>query len=137
MRLPAAIIAFAVFGFVVPDVAVAETLRFSAALTSQVTVPPRPSSGQGNAVLSLDTASRVVGWIIEYSGLPGPAKAVGCGALDASGGPAILATSNLVSPVRGSKALSDAEIAELKAGNWACVIDSGGEQDEIGGTLQP
>jgi len=64
-------------------------------------------------------------------------QAVGCGALDGSGGPAILLTVNLASPVRGSKRLTDDDIAELKAGNWACVIDSDGESGEISGALEP
>ena len=43
----------------------------------------------------------------------------------------------LASPVRGSKTLSNDEVEALKAGNWACVIDSNGENGEIGGALQP
>ena len=115
----------------------AETVRFNAQLASDTNISPRPTGAQGSAVLSLDTATKTVSWTIAYSGLPGPPQGVACGALEGPGGPAIRLTSNLASPITGSKPLSDSEIAALSAGSWACVIGGESDDPEIGGVLQP
>lgn len=113
----------------------AETLRFNAALASEIAAAPKPG-GRGSATLILDTETKVVTWTIDHSGLVSPPRALGCGALDRPS-PAILVTGNLASPISGSKTLSDTEIATLKSGNWSCVIDAEGDEDAIGGVLQP
>jgi hypothetical protein len=115
--------------------AAAETRRFTAALASEVATAPKPG-GRGSAILSLDTEAKIVSWTVEYSGLATPPRALGCGALDTPSGPAILVTGNLASPITGSKTLSDGESAALGSGGWACVIDTDGEEDAIGGVLQ-
>lgn len=130
------VIASVVAGCILPlAAATAETLRFTAALASEIVASPN-AGGRGSATLSLDTASKAVTWTVEYSGLASAPRALGCGALDTPSGPAILVTSNLASPIKGSKTLADPEIAALKSGAWACVIDTSGEEDAIGGVLQ-
>lgn len=134
-RRPAGIAVAAVCAHLLAGTAAAETLRFTAALASEVVASPN-AGGRGSATLSLDTASKAVTWTVEYSGLASAPRALGCGALDTPSGPAILVTSNLASPIKGSKTLADPEIAALKSGAWACVIDTSGEEDAIGGVLQ-
>jgi hypothetical protein len=114
--------------------AAAETLRFNAILESEIAAVPK-ASGRGTASLGLDTETKKVNWRVEYSGLAGSPRALGCGAIDTSS-PSILVTNDLASPIAGSKTLTDPEIAALKKGNWACVIDTEGEDDAIGGVLQ-
>ena len=113
----------------------AETIRFNAQLTDDLDTPAKPGAGKGRAQLSLDTASKVASWTIEYSGLVQPPKRIACGA-DVPGGPSILLTSNLASPITGSKALTDAEITTLTTGRWVCVVGGEGDEAEIGGELR-
>jgi CHRD domain len=115
----------------------ADTVRFTAQLASESDNAPTPNSGRGSVVVTLATATKTAQWTIEYSGLAGIAQDVSCGALDASSGPAVRLTSNLASPITGSKALSDPEIASLGSGRWVCVITSDRDEAELGGVLQP
>jgi hypothetical protein len=115
----------------------ADTVRFTAQLAGDADNPATPAAVRGSASVSLDTATKIVRWTIEYSGLARPPREVGCGALEPPGAPAIRLTSNLTSPITGSKTLTDSEIAALTAGGWACVINGEGEEAEIGGVLQP
>ena len=132
---PAVIGAVAVFAGSAPGAA--ETIQFNAQLTNDITAPATAAARKGSANLSLDTASKVVTWNIEYSGLSGMPQGVGCGAPEAPGGPAVRPTGDLTSPIRGSKTLTDGEIAALRAGNWVCLIGTGDDEAEIGGVLQP
>jgi len=119
----------------------ADTVSFNARLASDTDNSPqpmvRPGAARGSAALSLDTATKLVRWTIEYSGLARAPQGVSCGALEAPGGPAIRLTSNLASPITGSKALTEPEIAALTSGGWVCVIGGEGDEAEIGGMLQP
>ncbi len=133
-----ALLALAVLaGAAVARPAAAETLQFTAHLARDLDNPAQPAPSRGSVMLSLDTASKTVHWTVDYSGLSGPPQRLGCGALDAPGGPAIRVTKDLASPIRGSQALSDAEIGALKAGHWVCLIETGDDTTDIGGALQP
>jgi hypothetical protein len=135
MRI-SAIIGFALCSFAATAFSArADMLNFTAPLASDDA--PQSSAAKGNARLSLDTVSKTVNWTIEYSGLSAPAKAVDCGALDATSGPSIQLSSNLASPITGSKTLTDAEIGSLRAGHWVCLIGSADDEAELGGQLQP
>ena len=125
--------AVAVCILVFAGAATAETLRFGAALESEIAAMPK-ATGRGSALLSVDTESKAVTWKVEHSGLATSPRALGCGVVDTPT-PSILVTNNLASPISGSKTLTDPEIAALKSGNWACVIDTNGEEDAIGGVL--
>ena len=132
--------AAAIGGFAVialPLAASADTERFTAQLTADADTAAKPGAPHGSASLSLDTATKTVSWTIEYAGLSGAVREVTCGALDSLAGPPLRLTSNLASPITGSKALSDPEIAGLAAGRWVCVIESANDEAEIGGVLQP
>jgi hypothetical protein len=117
--------------------ATAETFRFTAQLTSDADTAAKAAAPRGNAAFLLDTATKIVSWTIEYSGLSGTAHGFACGALDSRAGPPIQRTGTLASPITGSKALTDQEIAGLGAGRWVCVIDGENDDAEIGGALKP
>src|SRR5712691_3162375 len=135
MRVPRAAILGGLAVLLLPLAGRADTVRFNAQLASDA--DNATVGALGSASLSLDTATKIVRWTIEYSGLSRPPREVGCGAMEPPGAPAIRLTSNLASPITGSKTLTDAEIAALNAGGWACVISGAGEEAEIGGVLQP
>ena len=117
--------------------AVADVVKFTAALTGDTDSATGSGGPRGKAALSLDTASKVATWSVEYSGLSGTAHGLSCGALDSLNGPPIQQTGALPSPIAGSKPLNDAEIAQLSAGRWVCVIDGASDDAEIGGALRP
>ena len=119
-----------------PSAGRAETVRFAARLASDV-APPSLASVGGHAMLELDTATRIVTWRIEYSGMAQPPLSIGCGARDQPELPSIHLTAGLTSPVTGSKVLTDAEATALTAGGWACVISTDSAGVDIGGFLQP
>lgn len=109
----------------------ADSVKFLAQLNAEGAAA---GAAKGSAALSFDTASRTLQWRIEYSGLRQPPRALGCGALDAPTGPAIWVSRNLASPITGSQALTDAQIAALGAGRWVCVLNS--EEADIGGAVK-
>src|SRR5712691_10446069 len=111
-----------------PLLGLADTVPFNAQLASDA--DNATVAALGSASLSLDTATKIVRWTIEYAGLSRPPREVGCGALEPPGAPSIRLTGNLASPITGSKTLTDAEIAALNAGGWACVISGAGEEAE-------
>ncbi len=107
-------------------VAHAATVAFKTNLGGANEVPPVNSKGSGSATVTLDTATKQATWKVEYTGLGGPAAAahIHCGA--PAGGNAGVAV-NLVpsgtpaTPIQGSGAMTDAQIAQLEAGQ--CYIN--------------
>ncbi|HEX3864025.1 MAG TPA: CHRD domain-containing protein [Stellaceae bacterium] len=121
----------------VSHAALADTARFTGQLGPDDPVPgAQPSTAKGTATLSLDTGSKTVTWVIDYSGLSQAAAGVECGMLDSPNGPSINVTSNLASPVKGSKTLTDAEMSGLTAGHWVCLVGTSDDEAEIGGELR-
>ena len=53
--------------------AYAETVPFTATLNGASEVPANTTAGKGTATASLDTATKVLTYSVEYSGLTGPA----------------------------------------------------------------
>ncbi len=101
--------------------AVAEVVHFTAKLDGAQETPPRATLGKGTAQVTLDTTTRQLGWTITYSGLSGPATAAhfhGPAAPGASADAVVPITGNLASPIKGSAALSDAQIGDLRGGLW-------------------
>jgi hypothetical protein len=137
MRLLAtsALVAVALLAAAVPGRA--ETVLFAAQLGGDTNPSGKAAAARGDAALLLDMATKTASLTIKYSGLTKPPRRVACGALDSPAGPAIRLTGNLTSPITGSKALSEPEIAALGAGRWVCVIEGDGDEAEIGGVLQP
>ena len=56
-------------------VARAETVPFGATLNGAAEVPPKTTNGNGTAVASLDTGTKVLTYTIAYAELTGPATA--------------------------------------------------------------
>jgi len=112
----AAVVAVAAAG-----VANAETLRFRAMLAGASEVPPNMETGKGEATATLDTATKMFNYTLTYSGLTGPATAAhfhGPAAPGANAGPVVPIPNAGSSPVTGSATLTDAQIADLRAGKW-------------------
>jgi len=83
--------------------------------------PGITSSGKGNATASLDTATKMLTWTVDYSGLSGPVTAAhihGPADPGANAGIVVPFTGNLASPFKGSATLTDAQIAQLEGGKW-------------------
>jgi hypothetical protein len=104
----------------------AAVVTYKAGLSAAAEVPPVQSAGQGAAAINVDTASKQISWRVEYSGLTGPAAAahIHCGAAPgANAGVAVPlgAAPNLTSPIVGSGMMTDAQLADLQAGN--CYVN--------------
>lgn len=106
-------------------------MKFKADLSAG---PGVTSAGKGAATASLDTATKMLTWDVEYSGLSGPATAAhihGPADPGANAGVVVPFTGNLGSPIKGSATLTDAQIAQLEAGKWYVNIhtdaNKGGE----------
>lgn len=112
---------------------VAEAPGFRASLSGAQEVPAVASPGSGAATLTLDPATRVLSYTVEYAGLTGPVGAAhihGPAAPGANAGPVVPITVT-PSPITGSATLTDAQVADLKAGlyyvNLHTAAHRGGE----------
>jgi len=114
----------------------AAVTAYKANLRGVAEVPPVAGGGSGTAQVSLDSATKQISWRVDYSGLSGPAAAahIHCGAdAGANAGVAIAlgAAPNLASPITGSGALTDAQMADLTSGkcyvNVHTAANKGGE----------
>lgn len=101
--------------------ALAETVTYKADLKGSSEVPPTPSSGTGTVSANYDTATKSLTWTVNYSGLTGAATAAhfhGPAPADKNAGVVVPITGSLASPIQGSATLTDAQAADLAAGNW-------------------
>jgi hypothetical protein len=119
----------------------ADMVAYKAQLTAAAEVPPTTSTGAGAAVVNVDTATKQISWSVTYSGLTGPAAAahIHCGALPgANAGVAVNLGPNLASPIQGSGAMTDAQLADLTAGKCYINIHTAANKGgEIRGQLAP
>jgi hypothetical protein len=104
----------------------AAVTAYKGTLGGAAEVPPVTSAGKGTASISLDTTTKQATWRVEYSGLSGPATAahIHCGAAaGANAGVAVPlgAGPTAASPIAGSGAMTDAQIADLAAGK--CYVN--------------
>ena len=121
----------------------AATTAYKGTLGGAAEVPPVTTAGKGTAAINLDTTTKQATWRIEYSGLSGPAKAahIHCGAAaGANSGVAVKLGEGptAASPIAGSGAMTDAQIAELVAGK--CYVNIHTEKNangELRGQLAP
>ena len=104
----------------------------STKLSAASEVPPNSSNGTGNADIKLD--GNRVSWNVTYSGTTGPITAGhihGPAMPGANAGVVVPFTGSLASPITGSATLTDAQVADLKAGkyyvNLHTVAHPGGE----------
>ena len=102
-------------------------VTYTAHLTGKDEVPPTTSAGVGDGTFTYDTATKTLSWKVTYSGLTGPATA---GHIH---GPAPAGTNaGVVIPfdvpkapagtITGSKALTDAQYADLNSGLYYANI---------------
>jgi len=98
----------------------AETISFKAELKGSNEVPATDSKGTGTVTVTYDTASKKLTWEGEYSDLSGPATMAhfhGPAEPSKNAGVALPITPS-TSPFEGSATLTDAQAAELTAGQW-------------------
>ena len=91
----------------------------SATLTAAAEVPPKASSGTGTAKINL--SGNTLTWTVTYSGMTGPVTAGhfhGPALPGANAGVVVPFAGSLASPITGSATLTDAQVADLKAGKW-------------------
>jgi hypothetical protein len=99
----------------------AEEVKMKADLSAAQEVPPNQSAGKGTAAITFDTAAKKLSWIVNYSGLTGPATAAhfhGPGEPGMNAGVAVPIPNQGTSPVTGSATLTDAQAADLMAGKY-------------------
>ena len=114
----------------------ADTVKLSAQMAP---VSPEVKTGKGNAMLSLDTAAKTVNWTIDYSGIKAPAMGAfmmpGPKPTDDPTPLIIDVPANAASPIRGSKQLSDPQVAGIQSGAWWIMLGSK-DGPEIGGPIK-
>src|SRR6266699_3035306 len=95
--------------------------KMKATLDGKSEVPPNTSAATGSADIDYDAASKKLTWKLTYSGLKGPATAAhfhGPAEAGKNAGVAIPIGNNPTSPATGMATLTDAQAADLMAGNW-------------------
>lgn len=121
----------------------AATVTYKATLSSAAEAPPVQGAGAGAATVNVDPATKQISWRVEYSGLSGPAAAahIHCGAAaGANAGVAIpLGTApDWASPLQGTGALTDAQLADLQAGKcYVNIHTAANKGGEVRGQLAP
>jgi len=102
--------------------------------------PGITSAGKGTATASLDTATKTLTWTVDYLGLSGPATAAhihGPADPGANAGIVVPFTGNLVSPIKGSATLTDAQAADLEAGKYYVNVHTKANPDgEVRGQIE-
>ncbi|MBR8214208.1 CHRD domain-containing protein [Burkholderia vietnamiensis] len=102
--------------------AAAETVRLSASLQPSSEVPPTATKGAGAVDATYDTATHLLRWTVTYENLTGPATAAhfhGPAPVGQNAGVQVpIPNDELASPIKGSKELTDAQVAELTSGKW-------------------
>lgn len=100
----------------------AETVKLTANLQPSSEVPPTTSKGSGTLEATFDTAARTLQWTLSYRNLSGPATAADFNGPAPVGQNAAIQVAMpkevLSSPIKGSKALTDAQVTELMGGKW-------------------
>jgi hypothetical protein len=123
----------AALAFAAPTLAHAELVNFKATLDSAHEVPANASTGSGDALVTLDTATKKISYTATYIGLSGPAGAghIHGPALAGANAGVLVPFASAASPVTGSATLTDAQIADLMAGkmyvNFHTAANKGGE----------
>jgi hypothetical protein len=98
-----------------------EIVALKAMINGLQEVPSNNSLGVGVAVLTYDTARKELTWAIAYEGLSGPATAAhfhGPAEPSKNAGVALLMAPDLISPLKGTAILTDAQAAQLTDGRW-------------------
>ena len=99
----------------------AEKMAMKAALSGTMEVPPNTSAGKGTADINYDTATKMLTWKLNYSGLSGPATAAhfhGPAEAGKNAGVAVAIPNATTSPAEGSATLTDAQASDLMGGKY-------------------
>jgi hypothetical protein len=99
----------------------AARINFHATLNGASEVPPKTTKGTGDALATLDTATKVLTYTITFENLTGPASMGhfhGPAAVGVNAGIIVTFKDPVQSPIIGSATLTDAQIADLMAGKW-------------------
>jgi hypothetical protein len=121
----------------------AAVTAYKANLSGAAEVPPVNSAAKGSAAINVDSATKQASWRVEYTGLSGPATAahIHCGAAaGANSGVAVAlgAGPTAASPMQGSGAMTDAQLADLQAGKcYVNVHTDANKGGELRGQLVP
>jgi hypothetical protein len=117
----------------------AESLHFTATLDGASETPPTGSPGKGMADVTVDTDSKTISWTVTYSGLSGPATMGhfhGPAAVNVAAGVQIPMVGDISSPIKGSGAITDGQIGDLRGGLWYINIHTAkNPKGEIRGQL--
>jgi len=102
----------------------AETVTFNGTMAGAAEVPPKTTDGKGTATASLDTATKMLTYEVDYSGLSGPATAghFHGPAEPGANAPVAMPFAAPASPIKGTATLTDAQMADLMAGKWYANI---------------
>jgi hypothetical protein len=120
-----------------------QAVVYKAHLTAKDEVPPNASTGTGDGTFTLNPATKELTWVVTFTGLSGPATAAHIHGPAAAG-----ANAGVVVPfdppkapageIKGSKTLTDDQIADLKAGKYYANIHTDANKGgEIRGQLMP
>jgi hypothetical protein len=122
----------------------AHLVALSAALRGTQEVPPVVTMGQGQLDAVLDHSRRQLRWKLSFAGLTGPATAAhfhGPALAGANAGvvlPIPVPATSLPSPAEGSASLTEAQVAEVRAGRWYVNVHTATHPGgEIRGQLTP
>jgi hypothetical protein len=119
----------------------AEVVHYTASLNGASETPPNTTTGTGAAKVDLDTSAKTVSWTLSYSGLTGPATAAhfhGPAPVGKPAGVTVPLKGDLTSPITGSASVSDAQIADLRAGQWYVNVHTAAHPaGEIRGQVLP
>lgn len=119
--------------FAAPAIAHAELVDFKATLSGASEVPATTSTGTGDALITLDTATKKISYTVTYIGLTGPAAAghIHGPALPGANAGVLIPFASAASPVVGTATLTDAQVADMMAGkfyvNFHTAANKGGE----------
>ncbi|MCL6526281.1 MAG: CHRD domain-containing protein [Thermaceae bacterium] len=99
-------------------------LMFMATLSGASEVPPTPSMGSGSVMLMLDEASKKATITGSFSGVQATAAHIHGPAAKNANAPVIIPLTINGNTLSGSATLTDAQIADLKAGLWYANVHS-------------
>ena len=126
--------------FLLASPAMAEVVKYKATLDGSQQSPPVTTKGKGTATFTFDTTKKKLSWNVKYSGLSGPATAAQFmvrrqwARMPA---PVIPFKGKLKSPIKGSAELTDAQAADLAAGNYYVNVHTAANKDgEIRGQIE-
>ena len=115
----------------------AAPMKFKAAMIGPSEVPPVQTAGKGTVTATYDSATKVLTWEGNFSGLSGPATAAhfhGPAEVGKNAAPAVWISEkgqNLASPFKGTATLTDAQADDLQKGLWYANVhteaNKGGE----------